>query len=331
MNKNKIKEGLEMDMTTYNKVKGTLDPKQPVKITGDKPDTSQSMVTQMEEEVKPDAIIEPKDSETIKYLSNVKDKETGEISKPFTIADKRYQMVRGVKPSKEVVMGVYCLDDFNEEGENKIHSLEYFEKNIAIPMKETLGMVGANIGVVNDGEEKEYHDKDRLMNYLNLTDIEPQYKHFFVNTKTGEITAKFKNTKEMIKSGIKLNPDEDYMDIRGLKRYRFGDSFKKDVSEANLSPEYAGTDVDKLQADVKKLANLIKNKFSLYLSKLDKPIEQAQFLTAMAAEIGVPLNKLNTIISSYRDISKQEPVATQIKESKVITKKYLEETLKQKK
>jgi hypothetical protein len=34
-------------------------------------------------------VIEPKDPETIKYLSNVVDSKTGEISKPFTISGKQ--------------------------------------------------------------------------------------------------------------------------------------------------------------------------------------------------------------------------------------------------
>jgi len=97
-----------------------------------------------------------------------------------------------------------------------------------------------------------------------------------------------------------------------------------------------GTDIKKLQADVKKLATLIKNKFSGYLAKLDKPIEQAQFLTAMAAEIGVPLNKLSSIMSAYKDIATTTITPTQptqptppigVAESKVITKKDLIESL----
>jgi hypothetical protein len=158
------------------------------------------------------------------------------------------------------------------------------------------------------------------MDYLNLKDIEPFYKHFFVDLKTGKVTAKFKTTKEMIKSGIKLGPNEDYMDIKALKRYRFGDYFKKEITE-NEGAEN-GTDVTKLKADVKKLVTLIKNKFGAYLSKLDKPVEQAEFLNTMAAEVGVPLNKLSSILRNYKDIAKQ-PDVEQINESKIFNKKEL--------
>jgi hypothetical protein len=342
---------LNMDYTTYTKVKGKMNPqdRKSVTITGDKPATSSSSMsmdsTMEENEMSaPEAVIEPQDKATIQYLSNVKDANTGEISKPFSIGDKKYQMIRGVHPSGEVGLAVFCHDDMDEKGENIIHPMDYFEESIAKPMKEQMGMVGQDIQVVPKvkesgfdyaAAEREYHDKEAFMDYLNLADIEPGYKHFFVNIKTGKIVAKFKSTKDMIKSGIKLGPDEDYMDIKTLKRFRFGDYFKGGVTEAEDTTQDSGTNITKLQSDVKKLTNLIKNKFSVYLTKLDKPIEQAQFLTAMAQEIGVPLNKLSTIISSYKDIAADDkatnglpPVTT---EKKVMTKGQLEESLKRKK
>lgn len=290
---------------------------------------STSMVTQMEENAEPEAIIEPQDQATIKYLSNVKDSKTGEFSKPFNIDGKNYQMIRGLHPTGEIGLAVFCHDDVNENGENIIHSVNYFEETIAKPMKEAMGMVGQNIQVVEDGDEIEPKSKEAFMDYLNLSEIEPMYKHFFVNLKTGEITGKFRSTKEMVKSGVKLGPEDDYMDRKKLKQFRFRDYFKNDMNEV-LSPEDAGTNVDKLQSDVKRLASLIKNKFSVYISKLDKPIEQAQFLTAMAKEIGVPLNKLSTIINSYKDIAAQDKDANvvPVSESKIITKNFLEKKVK---
>lgn len=328
--KKKVNEGLEMDMTTYKKVKGTIDPKTPVKITGDKPLTPTSGT--MAED------IEPQDAATIKYLSNVKDAE-GNVSKPFNIGGKNYQMVRGITPSKEVVMAVYCHDDIDESGENCIHDVKYFEENIANPAKMQEEQSQPLPVKELDGEAKpegEFKSKDAFMDYLNLADVQG-FKHFFVNIKTGVVTEKFKKTSEMMKSGKKLGVDEDYMDEKALKRFRLGTYFKKegDVNEEATDDEAPGTDINKLQADVKKLATLIKNKFSIYLSKLDKPIEQAQFLTAMAAEIGVPLNKLSSIMSSYKDIAQAQPStpapAGSIAESKILTKKELIESLEVKK
>lgn len=294
---------VSMDIDTFNKVRGKLKPTDNVTLSDDKSVVSSSSTSVTEEDaVEPEAIIEPQDNETIKYLSNVKDTKTGEISKPFTIGDKRYQMVRGITPSKEIVMGVYCHDDMDGEGNNIIHSVDYFDENIATPFKIANEQSVKESGYDYAGEERRFADQEAFMDYLNLADL-VGYKHFFVNIRTGEIVDKFKKTSEMVKSGIKLGPDEDYMDIKSLKKFRFGDYFKNDVSE-EINADDAGTNLPKLQSDVKKLTALIKNKFSVYLSKLDKPIEQAQFLTAMAAEIGVPLNKLNTIITSYKDISK---------------------------
>lgn len=323
-----------MDMMTYKKIKGTIDPKTPIKITGDKPLTPSSSSTMAED-------IEPQDQATIKYLSNVKDNDGG-VSKPFNIGGKNYQMVRGVKPSKEVVMAVYCHDDVDELGENVIHEISYFEKNIANPAKVQAEQSQA-LPIKETGEDNGFNSQEAFMDYLNLTDVEG-FKHFFVNIKTGKITNQFKKTSEMMKSGKLLGDDEDYMDEKTLKRFRLGKYFKNNDAELNEAnpdgtnpdgTDIGGTNVSKLQADVKKLATLIKNKFSIYLSKLDKPIEQAQFLTAMAAEIGVPLNKLSTIMSSYKDIAKTQSLApvtpVGLGESKIITKSDLIESLEVKK
>ena len=330
------------DIDTLNKIRGKLKPTDKVKLLDKKPNqspTTSSVSTStssvMEDgPVEPEAVIEPKDKSTIKYLSNVKDSKSGEISKPFTIADKKYQMVRGITPSKEVVMAVYCHDDMDENGENIIHPLDYFEENIAKPMKEVSSKPVKEDGFDYASTEREHHDKEAFMDYLNLKDL-IGYKHFFVNIKTGDVKSKFKNTRDMIKSGVKLGPDEDYMDEKGLKRFRFGKYFKNDVNEQSPTNIAAGTDVPKLQADVQKLVDSIKTKFSVYLSKLDKPIEQAQFLTTMAKEIGVPLNKLNDIITQFKtiatDTSAIPPAGFANENKKIITKNDLIESLKEKK
>ena len=115
MKTNKIQESpksVSMDAETYNKVHGKIPSDTSVTITGDKPLSTSGSVMEDEEN-----IIEPKDNATIKYLSNVKDINTGEISKPFTIADKNYQIVRGITPSREIVLGVFCHDELNYSGE----------------------------------------------------------------------------------------------------------------------------------------------------------------------------------------------------------------------
>lgn len=274
-----------------------------------------------------DAVIEPQDPETIKYLSNVKHHDTGEISKPFSISGKNYQMIRGIKPNREIVLAVLCLDDMDEMGNKKIHSVSDFENNIALPMKRSL-------------EEKTLNnDNEKFVDHLNLSDGDG-FKHFFVNTNTGDITAKFKTTKDMVKSGIKLGPDEDYMNDKQLKHFRYKNYFKNSMNEAE-DEDIQGTDVNKLKADVKKLCDLISTKFSRAISRIDKPIEQVEFLTQMADMIGIPFNKLTSLINNFKDVAKQQkttasntsapvqpsPEEGMVSEKKIINKASLLESL----
>lgn len=276
--------------------------------------TENDAVTDALSDATNDAVIKPQDPETIKYLSNVKHKDSGEISKPFSIGGQNYQMVRGVKPNREIVLAVLSLDEMDEMGGNKIHSVEHFEKNIAMPMKQSL--------------EEEGQNNEKFIDHLNLSDGNG-FNHFFVNKKTGGIMNKFKSTKDMVKSGIQLGLDEDYMDAKTLKRFRYGNYFKNDINEVETE-DTEGTDINKLKADVKKLSELISAKFSRAIAKIDKPIEQVEFLTKMAEMIGVPFNKLTYLINNFKDVAKQqqqtEPTPA-INESKIIKKDALLESL----
>ena len=91
----------------------------------------------------------------------------------------------------------------------------------------------------------------------------------------------------------------------------------------------------------KRLSKLIKDKFMIALEKINTPIEQSQFLVAMANEIGVPFAKLTSIINSFKDISKDQQNDTPViqmntssttsdiaAESKIITKNQLAESIK---
>jgi len=149
--------------------------------------------------------IRPRDKETIKYLSNVIDNKTGKISEPFTIDDKKYQMVRGIKPDKSVIMGVYCFDDFYDNGDNMIHEIEYFEENIAKSLKEKIAApMGANIQPLP--QKKTNHES------LNLS----EFKHFIVNKNTGKF-KKFKTNEELAKNI--MEEDENYMNIKEFKKF----------------------------------------------------------------------------------------------------------------
>ena len=307
---NITKENLEMDMQTYKKVKGTIDPKTPVKITGDRPTPTMGSVTE------DDAVIEPQDQATIKYLSNVRDPETNEVSKPFTIADKNYQLIRGIDASNEVVNAVMCIDD------NMIHTYEDFERDIALPMKERLEMQGANIQSSPDVQESS-------------DDTYEGYKHYLVNKQTNEV-RKFKSIEEMISSN-KLD-EEEYMNVGRFKKHMnerlFGSSKKKVESLNEVTPTGEETD-EEMNIKAKKLMDLIAKRIPQNIIKtITTPIAQREVIAAFAELIGVPRNGLNKLIGGLKDMAKQqqEP-ATQtgqeqpITEKRVITKNQLMESL----
>jgi hypothetical protein len=275
--------------------------------------TSSSMATTMEENemMAPEAVIEPQDQATIKYLSNVKDSNTGEISQPFNIGDKRYQMIRGVHPSGEIGLAVFCHDDMNEMGENIIHPVEYFEENIAKPMKEAMGMVGRDIQVA---EEDTYEG----------------FKHYLVNKQTNEV-RKFKTIEEIL--SCDRMAEEEYMGVSSFKKYMnerlFGARKRKEESLNEVVPTGEESD-EEMNLKAKKLMDLIGKRIPQNIIKtITTPVAQREVIAAFAELIGVPRTGLNNLIGGLKDISKQpeQPVT----ENKVISKKSLEESLIEKK
>lgn len=282
----------------------------------------------IEEDIEPEAVIEPQDDSTIKYLSNIRDVKTDKVSQPFTIGDKKYQMVRGIMPSKEIVMAVFCHDELNENGENIIHPIEHFEKNIVKPIMEKEAMMQQEAMLGNDIEEKEQKPETKKFNFsddndsLNLS----QTKHYLVNPKTGKF-RRFKTIQEL--AAATMNEDEKYMNLREFKRYFENKIFgiqKKNINETEPTELSADkTNVDSLKTDTKKLVGLIKQRFEIPLGKLDKEIEKVQFLESMAEVLGLDVTKLPSLISSLKTIVKSPTVP--VSERKIITKADLSESL----
>jgi hypothetical protein len=251
-----------------------------------------------------DAVIEPQDQATIKYLSNVKDANTGKVSQPFDIEGKKYQMVRGIDPSKQIVMAVFCHDDMNDAGENMIHSIEEFESRIAKPMleKETIPTT------------KESDDSDTYEGF----------KHYLVNKQTNEV-RKFKTIEEMLSCNKK--EDEFYMNTPNFKKYMnerlFGSSKRKMDVLNEVTPTGEETD-EEMNIKAKKLMDMIVKRIpSNVIDTIKTPIAQREVISAFAEMIGVPRNGLSNLISGLKDISK-EPA---INENLVITKKNLTESI----
>lgn len=315
MKKNNLKEvSVNISADEYAKKKGLFTDKDTINIVGKEQKPIMGSVTE------DDAVIEPQDQATIKYLSNVRDPETNEVSKPFTIADKNYQLIRGIDASNEIVNAVMCIDD------NMIHTYEDFERDIALPMKERLEMQGANIQSSPDVQESS-------------DDTYEGYKHYLVNKQTNEV-RKFKSIEEMISSN-KLD-EEEYMNVGRFKKHMnerlFGSSKKKVESLNEVTPTGEETD-EEMNIKAKKLMDLIAKRIPQNIIKtITTPIAQREVIAAFAELIGVPRNGLNKLIGGLKDMAKQqqqqqEP-ATQtgqeqpITEKRVITKNQLMESLK---
>lgn len=284
-NKNKIEE-MKMDVDTYNKIKGKLTPDDKKELTlTDKDDSSSLFET--------DAVIEPQDKATIKYLSNVRDKNTSEVSQPFTIVNKNYQMIRGVHPTDGIVMAVYCLDDIDDEGNNIIHTIEEFEQNIALPMKERLEKT-----VTND-------------------DTYRGYNHFFVNKKTNEI-KKFRNIDEMLSCG--KSEDEEYMPTSRFKKYMTEKLFGKRNRLTELDVEPVTGEEEDLSVKAKKMMSIIDSNQKLKTaieSIKSNPKAQAEVIASFAELIGVPRTGLSNLVNQIKDTSKLNENRNVIKTIKV--------------
>jgi len=263
-----------------------------IEVVYDKDDSSSTSMSDLLED---DAVIEPQDQATIKYLSNVIDNNTGEVSQPFNIGDRNYQMIRGMRPNRDVVLAVMCLEDSN------IYEVDRFEKEIALPMKERLEMES------NNSNEDTYQD----------------YKHYFVNKQTNEI-RKFKTIEEMLSSN--KSDDEEYMPKTRFKRYMneklFGSSKKRNEMLTEITPTGEEND-EEMNTKAKKLMDMIKNKLPNVISTIKTPVAQREVIAAFAEMIGVSRTNLPTLINSLKDISKQQQVTN---EGIVMTKNELLES-----
>jgi hypothetical protein len=255
-----------------------------------------------------DDVIEPKDRATIKYLSNVKDANTGEISKPFTIGDKKYQMVRGLAPDNKVVMGVYCFDDLDGSGENIVHDMQYFEENIAKPMKEAM------------------HVKEEPQPVENKTIGLGEYRHYIVNEKTGKF-RKFKSIEELAKAT--MNEEEKYMGIREFKKYFEGKVFGPKKHMVNEVTPTGDESDEEMNIKAKKLMDLIQKRIpSNVITTIKTPVARREVISAFAEMIGVPRNGLAQLISGLKDLSKTDPKQQQQQQSAQLSENRTKKIIK---
>jgi hypothetical protein len=252
-------------------------------------------VVQEEESTAPEKI-------KLSYLSEIKDKESGEISKPFTIGDKRYQMVRAINNKKEKVLGVYSYDEMDELGENVIYDANDFETNVAKKHVQTEKLnqeePKAKPAPEPKAEPKSEPKADGQNSFAG-------FKHFIVNKATGK-ARKFKTIEELAKASM---ADEDqYMGIKDFKKFvdeaLFG-AGKKQVKELNTTPP-SQSDID-MNQKAEKLIQMIKDKIPESIIKtIVAPVAKREVIAAFAELIGVPRNQLATLTAGLKDISKQQ-------------------------
>ena len=248
-------------------------------------------------------------SPSIKYLSNVKD-DKGNISKPFSIEGKKYQVVRGTTPDKKIILGVYCYDDLNEGGENIIYPIDEFEANVARPMLERQK-------VTFETEEKKTEPAPSSEpQSLGLAD----FKHFIVDLSTGKF-KKFKNVAEL--APVSMSETEKYMGLNEFKKYFhervFGNSRKKAMTETD--PIVNGGQDTNTKAE--KLIAMIQQKIPANTIQTLKQNKKAQIevIDAFAEMIGVPKNGLTNLLQSIKAQSTQTSNPQSVVESKIVKKK----------
>lgn len=269
--------------------------------------------------LEPEAIIEPKDKATIKYLSNIKDPSSGKVSEPFNIGAKKYQMCRGITPSKEIVMAVYCHDDFDGEGQNVIHPIDYFEENIANPMKEQMA-------VTSQPKIVDAPTPDQLSIDPNPTNLGlGEFKFFLVDTTTGKF-RKFKTVSEIAKAT--MAEGEKFMTLKEFQNFFKDKVFGKHrkVSEITELPK---------KPDVDKALEQMVTRMGPYMTKINEPIEQVEFITKLVNMMNFDKTKIPLLLAHLKNDSNQtfDKVDTQmsqtsqVNEKKIMSKNQLEESI----
>lgn len=233
------------------------------------------------------------------YLSEVKD-ETGQISKPFNINGKNYQMCRAKSSDGEKVTAVYALDEMDESGKNKIYGLDEFEQIAKKFVDESEKTTEESVEEPVKTEKKEEVTKENP-NFAG-------YKHFIVNSKTGK-ARKFKSIEELAKAT--MSEDEKYMGIKEFKKFvdesLFGKRNLKEQPTAATPAPAAGTPVE--NSAVTNMFKMIDRAVpsTAYQNIKQNPAAQYSAIADWIERIGVPQNKLNDIVSFIKNsVQKQQ-------------------------
>lgn len=273
--------------------------------------------------------VEEKGNKTLEYVSEVIDDKTGEISKPFTIGGKNYQMVRAMGPDRAVVMGVYAFDEQDEAGNCKIYDVNEFEglAKTAIDevgVQEPEGPEAATLNPLPE-EKTEVREEEKEEPKAQKPNFEG-FKHFIVNEKSGKV-RKFKSIQELAKA--QMTEEETYMGIKEFKKYIDSALFgKRKMKEATAQAEVVPSNV---VSSVEKAINLVKTKLTPNIIKniQQNPIAQEQMVIAFAKEIGVPASRLSQLINGIKGLAQetkqqaQNPATSQQTTTQAVTERRI--------
>jgi hypothetical protein len=293
------------------------------KYTKDDGDSSIADIFEDDEVLEPEAVIAPQDNATIKYLSNVIDNKTGEISQPFTIGAQKYQMIRGLANDNQIVMAVFAHDETDDNGCNRIHTIEEFEQKIALPAKQKIEEEEAKAMEESKAmEEAKSMEESKEETYENC-------KHFLVDTKTNKV-RKFKTVEELLSAN--KTEDEVYMGGPKFRQYMNERLFgkRKKMNELGTEPmngQQSGNLEDiKMTNTAKNLMKAISKDPAVQhsLDTIKTPQAKKAAILAFAATIKVPANGIGSLLGDIKDMSKQ-PEEQPLQENIVMTKKELVE------
>ena len=259
-----------------------------------------------------DAVVKPK----LKYLSDVMVGESNDISQPFTIKDKRYQMVRALTPNRERVMGVYSLDETDEDGNNVIYDVNEFETNIA---RKAMSEEDGDTANVIDEPADEVNPQSKADEIGGPSFI--GFKHYIVNRKTGK-ARKFKTIEDLAKA--QMTEDEQYMGIKDFKKYvdevLFG-AGKKQMKEVDVATTTTTSTTSPIQqkmiSSAQKMMKLISEKIPsdvIQQIKLNH-IAQREVILAFAGLVGVPNSEMQKIINGLKGMGKDATTTNSVNEN----------------
>ena len=207
----------------------------------------------------------------MQFISNIYE-DGRNVSKPFVIKGKKFQMVRALKPEGGETTGVYCYDDINDSGENIILTQEEFE-------------------------HKYKPNETKPIDHPALDG----YKFFYVNKENMAI-RKFRSTLDLPKNQIR--PDETFMNRRELKQF-IGEKLFGTGKSAEQWVMNEDQPEDSLTSKAQKLIKSIETKIPPQAIKSIRgnPRAQKEVILAFAELVNVPKEKLYQIIGDIKSLA----------------------------